>query len=579
MPVGRARGAGRYEYALGHMMLAAAVSVWAHGCGNVQFIDAPFAPRHISIRYSAQEDVTVIRWRMSAPEVDPDVGFQLLGGSGAWSAVDFSKSVFAGGVTACGDGHGLCAQLVLAGQYVPPVAPTVVRAVHPTYGLLPGNAATVATDLQTLSVQPSFQRGNLVLLAPVTDAIGGDGVFRFPRPLESAIWERLGVCVPGYHPDGTAFSALASGQQQWPAPAALSADGHYCASVRGLETDGAPGIDAPVAVDTLPEVVDGDALYTVPTELTPFTYQIVLDLSIPVADRCAQAMQLIESTVAGKLGGYTTLRELPALDLSAQPDPATGLPGSPCRQSPARSIDAAQVAQAVKLAAASWPEQHQRFFLLYFDNLRAALPDTMTQSLSDFRATIMTPPPPVDFAAYVWAFGPPEMTGSFAPWDNVVPWLSAEDLSFPQSLDVYGSMALPLISEIEDQSQPIPILSADDAGRYDGAQIRLCATSVTPADGGGLRPIQHDAGGQIVALPAPVFQWQVRQADPPAYLLSLPEVWAVTDVGFTPHQAHVSYEICTRYCDHAFTAESGAPVADGWLGSDLCMGPPGGGGS
>ena len=34
-------------------------------CGNVTFVDAPYAPRKIAILYSGDEDVTVVRWRMS----------------------------------------------------------------------------------------------------------------------------------------------------------------------------------------------------------------------------------------------------------------------------------------------------------------------------------------------------------------------------------------------------------------------------------------------------------------------------------------------------------------------------------
>src|SRR5882672_9059244 len=53
---------------------AAAIS----SCGNVTFVDAPFAPRQIDLAYSTQEDVTAIRWWLSAADPDPDVRFELL---------------------------------------------------------------------------------------------------------------------------------------------------------------------------------------------------------------------------------------------------------------------------------------------------------------------------------------------------------------------------------------------------------------------------------------------------------------------------------------------------------------------
>ena len=172
-------------------------------------------------------------------------------------------------------------------------------------------------------------------------------------------------------------------------------------------------------------------MVSVPTEMTPFTYQIVLDLSIPVADRCQAAMQTIESTVATVFGQQSQLRMLPTIDLSAI-DPQTGMPGTPCRQSPYRALDATGVAQQIKLAAASWPEQHQRYYMLYFNNLRAALPAPLLQSFSDFSDTIVTPSPPGDFQAFLWPWGPMEMTSSYPPWhEQVQPppqvWSAADD--------------------------------------------------------------------------------------------------------------------------------------------------------
>jgi hypothetical protein len=549
-------------------------------CGNVTFVDAPYAPRKIAILYSGDEDVTVIRWRMGAETIDSDIWFDLLDQDGSWRPIDFSKSVFKGGVGKCGDqagkNVGLCAQFVLDGRYEPPRAPTPLRTHNPAYGVSPGDTPALTVYEQTLSLKPAFTRGNGTIEATITDVIGGDSVFRFERPLEKAVWQRRAVCVPGFHPADAQFQAIDDRQQPWPAPSTLSADGRYCAAVRGVKTTGDPGVDEPVAVDTVPDVTSGDHLYTVPTEITPFSYQIVLDLSIPVADLCQTAIQQIQSTVGDALRTSSPTRALPALDLSTQPDPFTGAPGSPCHQSGFRSIDAAAVAQKIKIEAARWTEQHPRFFLLYFNNLRAALPDTMVQSLYNFSATIVSPPPAVDFVSAMWAFGPSEMSASYGGWNEVRPWLSASDPEFGAGLRDWAKGALPLISEIQDSTKPILILSKDDAQKMDGAQIRLCEASVTPVQDAGLQPIQHDSAGNLIFISPYARQWQVRQTDPPAYLLNLPVVWAVPQVGFMPHQSHIRYEICTRYCDHAFTSQSGVRITTGWLDSSSCMGPAAG---
>ena len=75
----------------------------------------------------------------------------------------------------------------------------------------------------------------------------------------------------------------------------------------GWEKD--PGFDESVPVDTQPDVVSGNHLYTAPTEITPFSYKIVLDLSIPVPDRCQETMDLIGGNYFAGIFAWGTLGE------------------------------------------------------------------------------------------------------------------------------------------------------------------------------------------------------------------------------------------------------------------------------
>ena len=47
-------------------------------------------------------------------------------------------------------------------------------------------------------------------------------------------------------------------------------------------------------IATLPEVVTAQQVLSPPIEVSPIIYQVVLDLEIPVADRCASATAEIE---------------------------------------------------------------------------------------------------------------------------------------------------------------------------------------------------------------------------------------------------------------------------------------------
>jgi hypothetical protein len=562
----------------GRLLLVVLVTAWAGGaCGNVTFVDAPFAPRKIDLLYSAQEDVTAIRWRLAATEPDPEVRYELLDAKGEWQPVDFSTSVYQGGVTRCADKKGgLCGQMVVRGRYRPPVdAPSPLRSRNPTYDVSPGDAPTRHDYTETLTLKTYFSRNNVGLVTTIVDEIGGNPTFVFPRPLEAATWERRGVCIPGFFPADAHFAPVTGLRDPWASPAPLSADGFYCAAVRPVMVNGERGTDVQLPVDTVPEVANGDPRYTVKTEDTPFSYQIVLDLSIPVPSRCQEAIQSIPALVAKNLGKYSALRAFPTIDLSAI-DPETHQPGIPCRQSPLRALDGSAVAQQVKTASAAWGEQHQRYFLLYFNNLRAPLPDSLTRSLSEFTDTLANPAPPGDFVAQLWPFGPMEMVQSFGGWGaQTTPWSTATDPDFEIELASYGAQNLPMVSEIPDPKEPHPILSEAEAQAADGGFLRLCQISITPLQGAGLQLVTRGDPG-LVYLP-PSTEYQVRGDNPPQYLLTVPPVWAVPSAGFTPHEAYIRYEVCTRYCTHPFTSESGVPVTTGWIGNPLCVGPPGGG--
>ena len=88
---------------------------------------------------------------------------------------------------------------------------------------------------------------------------------------------------------------------------------------------------------------------------------------------------------------------------------------------------------------------------------------------------------------------------------------------------------------------------------------------ITPLQGAGLQMVTLGSDGPV-SLP-PATEYRIQGDNPPAYLLSVPAVWAVPSPGFMPHQSHIDYEVCTRYCDHSFTSESGVPVTAGWLGA------------
>ena len=114
-PVVRARPQGRASVCRALVLLALAA-----GCGELHFIPSPYTPQDVELIYSSQEHITVMRWRVSATAPLEDNRFEMLGPNG-YQTIDFSQSVFEGGVTACADKRGgSCAQYVVRGEYTRP---------------------------------------------------------------------------------------------------------------------------------------------------------------------------------------------------------------------------------------------------------------------------------------------------------------------------------------------------------------------------------------------------------------------------------------------------------------------------
>src|SRR5579863_6115270 len=180
----------------------------APGCGDVSFVPSPYTPQDVDLVYSAQEDITVVRWRIaSTVATDPDLKFQILGASG-FQNIDFSQSVFPGGGTACGDGIGSCFQYVLRGRYTTFAEGRPVQALHSLYGSFSGAIAKVDSLPQTLTVASFFHSGNQLVTVNVTDQVAAQGPYVYPRSYTRGMWPTNGLCVSDSAPAGVSFSAL-----------------------------------------------------------------------------------------------------------------------------------------------------------------------------------------------------------------------------------------------------------------------------------------------------------------------------------------------------------------------------------
>src|SRR3954469_2471046 len=294
------------------------VTVLFVGCGDVLFVPSPYTPQNVELIYSPQEDISIVRWRISSTApLGEDLQFQILGDDG-YQTIDFSQSLFPGGASSCADaGGGSCFQYVVRGHYPLAQFPRPVRAVHASYGTLPGQLPSQKTEKQTLGVDPFFHLTNDQLYVSLTDTVAFEPPYVYPRSYDRTMWPTKGLCVSDVVPTSVSFSPLDTETYGFAPDLPLSDSGIYCVGVRPIPSDAGITTVAQGRVATVPEVTDMHQTFVPTVEQSPVLYQIVLDLEIPVADRCASSLQTIESLVDEYMHKTTVLvQKLPTINIA-----------------------------------------------------------------------------------------------------------------------------------------------------------------------------------------------------------------------------------------------------------------------
>ena len=554
---------------VGHLLIA--VALIGVGCGAVEFVPSPYTPQNVDVIYSEQEDISIVRWMISSTAPGSDLEFQILEESG-YQTIDFSQSVYPGGASACRNGVGSCFQYVVRGQYAFAPGDRPVQAVHPLYGVLPG-AVVVKLDVEATTLQQTsfFDANDDQIFVQITDRVASDVsfVYLYPRSYDRTMWPTTGLCVSASAPDGVSFLPLDPLQKYgFPPDSPLTNDGIYCVGVRPVPSDGGAAAVAQSRAETRPQVVDMHQTFIPPVEQAPIIYQIVLDLEIPIGDRCDSALKKIEMLVdeyMNKANAPVPVVKLPTMNIAVDPNATGG--AANCAQVNQPTLPAADMAEAVLQNVSSFPEQYQQYQFFFFSNLDSVpLPSTLTDALSTLFSAVASAPAPYQVRVLSWLFNPqPLVADATAPSLWTVPpqsWQSVDDPSLEMALATFAMQNLPYESQTHDAGTPVPLLSTADAATYAGGQIKICDSSpmVTPTD---------------VNTPTQLFRnpsWPILASNPPGYLVTLPPRIGVPYTSFVEERADVDFQVCTRYCDgHPYIDTAGRGEMS-WSGSYLCAG-------
>jgi hypothetical protein len=407
----------------------------------------------------------------------------------------------------------------------------------------------------TLTLASFFHSHNDIVYVNITDPVAGEGPYKYPRSYERTMWPTTGLCLSEVPPDDVSFSPLdATGG--FPPPLPLTPAGRYCVATRPIPADGGDATMVQVRIETLPELITGTQIFDPPVERSPIVYQIVLDLEIPVPDRCADVIQKIENlTDRYMVGGSAPVRKLPTINLAANGS-------SQCAQTNERTVASADIADQVKQTITALGGEHQQYHFMYFNNLDAPLPGPLVTSLQSLFDALAQPPPGYKLGTYSWMFNPGVayvQTSTTLHWWAYWPWKTADDM-FAMMLADYGRRSLPYTSQMHKYYDPVELLSPEDVAAYETDLIKICTSSP------GVQAVSNDPPLQPIATPS----WPILSSDPPSYLVMLNQQEAVAAGQFVEQSAIVNYQICTRYCtDHGFVDTTGYGQ-DSWADTYAC---------
>jgi hypothetical protein len=148
---------------------------------------------------------------------------------------------------------------------------------------------------------------------------------------------------------------------------------------------------------------------------------------------------------------------------------------------------------------------------------------------------------------------------SSATWDVPLQFAAIEDPQLAQSITAAVMENLPVETELHDDGDIIPLMTADTVNANVGDPWKVCEASPAIQRMNGVFPIDDSDL-------TPLIDAQL----PPGFMVMLPQKVLVPAAQFSPDGVLVRWEICRRWCDHAFVDQSGARHSS-WLTVQACV--------
>lgn len=543
------------------------VTALLSACSFVEFEPSPYTPRRLESVYSLQEDLTFLSWRVRESADLDLVRFEYWDPrSEEWTSMTLSQAPYPSAPYECGSGD-ICLQFQIEGRLTwpepaPVDAPSPVRSLHDDGGIYGPIEFRQRVAEVTIGLEPIAVNNNLRFDPRRYDWFQEAGV-----PLKRSYqWRLMGSSArlgEDHAPEHTLARCQSSSTlSDWEALSAPLLPEDWtergvCLKMRPRSS--LPGFTPTEVLAPLPPSASlkHRGLKYKPQTLTPPAYLITLtDLRVRSAYRCRL---LKDELISSLKEGFKRFPSATRVNLDdyrpVTPVGAEALSG--CDQDRDRRYPIVQMLDEIKTAVTPVAPEPISLIIGYFNNSEDPLPPHLDDELNSLFTEL-------EQLTHVKVFGV-AVTGDVyppGPWRHFIPWRATEVSSFEEQLKTLTKQIFPFRT-MDFISGETPISLRSPLVDSSPLSFKLCALSP-----------ESFMWVDTVASPEPytdrdgLYEWGSGR-DPELYL-ELPEQDRVQERDYYEQSVTVDYEVCTRFCDYPFRAQSGADYLS-WAQVNVCQ--------
>ena len=537
------------------------------GCAFIEFEPSPYTPRALQSVYSSQEDLTFLSWRVRDSADLELVRFELWDPrEQLWRAIKLSEAPYPASPYSCG-AQDTCLQFQVEGRLSWPETglegePPPLRSIHEDGGVYgPIEFRQRAVD-ETLSVDPIAIDANLRFDARPFDWFSDNRV-----PLKRSFeWRRLksnaGLGEDDAETHHLRRCRLLEPLDPWSPltepllPEAWTDEG-ACLVVRPVSP--LRGFEPVEVVAPLPPsaLLKHRGYKFLAPLLTPPAFFITLtDMQIRSEIRCG----LLKAEILTSLRtGFSRFPRGSREDLGdyLPIEPVGAAPLSGCEQRGDRRYPIIELLERIKGAVNPLAPEPVSLVIAYLNNSQDPLSDHLALGLELLFSELAQ-------ISHLKVFGI-KVTGEVSPpgpWRHWIPWRALEISSFEEQIknltkQIFPFRTMDFISGETPISLPSPAVSSSPLS------FKLCELSPDR-----FMWIDSDASPDPIESRDEPLPW--GEGRDPALYVELEEQDRVQDKDYYEQPVSIEYEVCTRFCDYPFRAQSGADYSS-WAQVNACQ--------